>query len=206
MKEVICTVNSAVQQNPAVDIPRADRNIVTWQQAEDYLASLEDRGCARDTVEAYRRNLTAFFSALPPERCLRRDTVACWRDAMLEHGYMIRTINNRLSSVNGFLGYIGLREYQLPGQLKSADYDLQPELSRHEYMRLLSTAKVLEKERTYLLVKVFACTGLALRDLPKVTVETVYDGQIVLNSNRVKCIIRIPKCLRSELLCYICNS
>ena len=78
----------------------------------------------------------------------------------------------------------------------------RPELNRNEYLQLLRTAKTLGKERLYLLVKLFAATGITVQELPKVTVEAVKEGRIVCSHNHVKEIVRLPECLRKELLSF----
>ena len=105
-----------------------------WEQADDYLEHLQKRGRTPETIQTYRRNLLLLFEALPKSRQLDRRTLARWRDAMLEQGYTPRTVNVRLASANGFLDYLGLRDYQLPMQLKPAEDDIQPELTRNEYL------------------------------------------------------------------------
>ena len=76
---------------------------------------------------------------------------------------------------------------------------VQPELTRSEYLRLLQAAKLREKERTYLLVKVFALVGLGVSELPCVTVEAVQKGSINIQQ---KGAFRIPEVLQRELLAY----
>lgn len=67
---------------------------------------------------------------------------------------------------------------------------------------MLSVAKVMEDERGYLLIKLFATTGILLQELPKVTVETVESGKMVISSCEDKRIVNVPKVLRAELLSY----
>ena len=78
----------------------------------------------------------------------------------------------------------------------------RPELSRNEYLQLLRTAKAHGKERLYLLVKLFAATGITVQELPKVTVEAAEEGRLVCSHNHVKEIVRLPECLRKELLSF----
>ena len=78
----------------------------------------------------------------------------------------------------------------------------QPELTRSEYLRLLSAAKALGKERTYLLVKVFATTGITVQELPRLTVEAAQAGKVVTYPNRVRQEVRISPCVGRELLEY----
>lgn len=174
-----------------------------WEQADDYLEHLQKRGRTPETIRTYRRNLLLLFETLPKSGRLDHRALARWRDAMLEQGYTPRTVNVRLASANGFLDYLGLRDYQLPMQLKPAEDEIQPELTRNEYLRLLSAARALGKERTYFLVKVFAVLGLSVHDLPNLTVKAVEAGTLMATANRSHQIIRIPNSLQAELRDYL---
>ena len=110
-------------------------------------------------------------------------------------GLCPRTINSNVAEVNGLLDFLGHRELQLPGQLDVGGDD-QPELTRTEYLRLLSAARLLERERTYLLVKLFATTGIGVQDVPLVTVEAVRDGSVPRPMSA------FPPPWRAELLDY----
>lgn len=176
---------------------------LTWDQVDAYLDDLRERGRTPETIKIYRSNLQLLFEALPENGRLDHKTLARWRNAMLEQGYTPRTVNVRLASANGFFDYLGLRDYQLPVQLKPAKDDMQPELTRDEYLRLLSAARALDKERTYFMVKVFAVLGLTLHDLPNFTVEAVEKGVFTTSANHSQQTIRIPSCLRAELLGYL---
>lgn len=184
---------------------RAGQNdpCLRWEQVDAYLNDLQTRGRTPETIRTYRRNLLLLFEALPKSGRLDHRTLIRWRDAMLKQGYTPRTVNVRLASANGFLDYLGLRDYQLPMQLKPAEDDIQPELTRNEYLRLLSVARTLDKGRTYFMVKVFAILGLTVHDLPKLTAEAVEKGVFTTSANRSRQIIHIPNCLQAELLGYL---
>lgn len=195
------TAEPRAGQTVVINPAHTEKPRITWGQAAAYLDSLKRRGYTEETVKTYHHNLRHFFRVLPPDGAIDHGTVARWRDALLESGYKPRTVNVCLSAANGFLGYLGLREYQLPVWLAAED-DVQPELTRNEYLRLLSTARVLGKNRTYLLIKVFATTGLAIHELPQLTVAAVRDGKITVTTGRAKRIIHIPACLQAELMGY----
>lgn len=185
------------RETPRTDGGRA--RVISMAQVNGFLESMALRGCSPQTVKSYRRNLTLFFRDLPPGKTVEAGTLAGWRDSLLREGYMPRTVNNRISSVNSFLGYLGLREYQDPEQLKLPEDEVQPELTRNEYLRLLSAARALGKERTYFIVKAFTVLGLPVQELPRLTAEAVEEG-------RVSCpgrLILIPPSLRDELTGYI---
>ena len=98
------------------------------------------------SVRKYSRDLAAFYDFLPAGKEITRRTMERWRDALLAQGYAPRAVNASVSEANGFLGWLGLREYQLSGQLDVGD-DIQPKLTRTEYLRLLSAARAAGRER-----------------------------------------------------------
>ena len=104
------------------------------------------------------------------------------------------SLYGRLAAANGLMTYLGHRELQATAALPPPAEVERPELTRGEYLRLLSTARVLEKERLYLLVKVFGSTGLSVGELPRLTAEAL-DG-------RGPSPVRLPPPLAEELRGY----
>jgi len=172
---------------------------VRQDDIQKFLTAYKDLDRAEDTVQFYRRKLQRFYRDLPEDKTIRHDTLRKWQQKLLEEGYTPGSVNAFLSAANSYLDYIGHREYQLAGQLKE-EKPPQPELSRAEYLHLLRTAKSMGKERVYLLIKLFASTGLFAQELPEVTVEAVRAGKIICDQNRYKQIVTVPACLQKELL------
>ena len=84
------------------------------------------------------------------------------------------------------------------------DPSVQPELTRAEYLRLLGAAKVLERERTYLLVKLFALTGIRVGDVAGLSAWSVERGQVQGTDNSGRAYgIPLPACLQEELRDYL---
>ena len=79
---------------------------------------------------------------------------------------------------------------------------MQPELTRTEYLRLLTTARALDKERLYLLVKLFGCTGIPVQELPRVTVAALSERCITVRSSGTVQLLHLPDFLRKELQAY----
>lgn len=179
------------------DIQTTPHTNITYGQIEDYLRAAEGNGLKKDTLKTYERNLKRFYQALPQDKQVDASTLSKWRDRLLAEGLHPKTVNVCLSSVNNFLNYLGKWEFQMVQTLESDE--IQPEISRNGYFRLLTAARLGGNERTYLLVKMFALTGISLSDLPLVTVEALSGSGIRGRSGGV---IRIPGCLRNELLAY----
>ena len=174
---------------------------VSQEDIQGFLAAYENLDRAEGTVQFYQRKLRRFYQDLPEDKIIRPDTMKNWQEKLLQDGYAPGSVNAFLSAANSYLDYIGHREYQLAGQLKE-EKPPQPELSRAEYLHLLRTAKALDKEKVYLLIKVFASTGLFAQELPEVTVEAVREGKIICNQNKYMQIVTVPACLQKELMDY----
>ena len=175
---------------------------VTWEEVCRYLDSLAARGRRRETIQVYRPKLEAFYHFLPEDKRVAADTLELWRAALLREGYSPGTANTHVSAANGLLAYLGRRDLQLIGQLDTEE-EIQPELSRTEYLRLLATARNLGRERTYLMVKVFALTGIRVSELNRVTVRAVEEGRVLTACDGRAQYVLIPACLQKELAVYL---
>ncbi len=166
-----------------------------------YLQDVASRGCKQGTLENYRRSLLNFFDWLPEGKRVSREKVYEYQEYLIGK-YTSRTVNMKMTSINGILGFLDLREYQSTVKASVDDTAIQPELSRNEYLRMLSAAKAIGDERLYLIIKLFGTTGIAVQEFDKVTVEAVRSGTIVTFPNRNRLALRIPACVQSELLEY----
>ena len=136
---------------------------LTEECIASFLEELARKGRTPGTLDTYQRNICSLYDALPEDKTLRPGTLDRWQQDMLAEGYSPRTVNTRLSVANHLVAFLGRRELQTRGTLQIEEGGT-PELTRREYLRLLSTARILGKERIYLLVKLFGSTELAVGD------------------------------------------
>lgn len=177
----------------------AEKVILTQESIGDFLEEMARQSRSAETVKAYRRNLRILYAWLPEEdKAIYPQTLAQWRTDMLENGSAPRTVNARVAAANSMLRFLGRRELQSPAPLLTEEGG-QPELTRGEYLRLLTAARRQGKERVYLLVKVFATLGLGLGELSELTVECVRIRKLSLSGGRRT---YIPACLGRELEDY----
>lgn len=181
-----------------------ERNRMTQEVIDDFLEDMEKKGRGCGSLQNYRRILTELYRYLPEEKTIGRQTGFRWKIHLEEQGLQPATVNSYLSVWNGFLQYLGRREWQM-NVLRSKTERIQPELSRREYLRLLSAAKQMEKEKTYLLIKTLGGAGMRIQELPQLTVEAVKRGIVELEShNGKRCrLLRLPEGLQEELLDYV---
>ncbi len=187
---------------PAGRLGQHDTGVsMTAADIEEFLEDLLVKGRAPETVERYRRSLERLGSVLPEDGMIRRDTLEQCREALLKNGCAPRTANLYISVANTYVAYMGHREYQFRDTLL-AEEKPQPEMSRGEYRHLLQVAKLLGREKVYLLVKLFAGTDLPVQELEKVTVEAAKAGYVTIGEGRNRKNIHLPRCLCGELLAY----
>ena len=123
--------------------------VLTPELIEAFLEDLKNRGRVVDTIEAYRHHLNVFYHFLPKDKSIQKDTLSQWKTVLMEDGFAIRTVNLYLSAAKSLLEYCNRRDLQVSGT-RTEPETIQPELTRTEYLRLLSTARNLENEQTYL--------------------------------------------------------
>ena len=161
-----------------------------------FLENLLEHGRTKNTISVYRRNLSKLRKSLPEGSNLDPAFLSNWQAELLKQGYSPGTVNSCTATVNSLLEFAGRRDLQA-GQIPINGEVSSPELTRNEYLRLLQAAKLLKKRQTYLLVLLFGTMDLPLRSLSRVTVEAVQEGWVFVPRR-----LRIPSCLRAELLTY----
>ncbi len=172
------------------------------EDIEGFINHMLNSGFKRGTVKQYQYCLNRFYTDLPDDKTIYSNTITNWRELMLTEEYAPRTINVTISAVNRLLDYLGRRDLQNMNRAESKESE-SPELSRAEYLRMLSTAKNLGKEKAYLLTKVFASMVLPVQELKLLTVEAVKKGVVELPAFGGKVEeLNIPTGLQQELLSY----
>ena len=166
-----------------------------------YLQDMEAKDLRKSTLDNYRRSLKSFYAWLPEGKQIQRERINEYQHYLVSR-YLPGTVNMKMTPVNGLLDFLDLREYQVVEKVQGDTAAVKPELSRGEYLRMLSAAKQIEDERLYLIIKLFATTGIAVQELDKVTVEAVEQGSAVTYPNRFREVIRFPACLQKELLAF----
>ena len=183
-----------------------DQEALSEEAIEGFLDSQREKGLGQASLETYRRNLRKLYQALPEGKRITGKTGAAWKRQMEAEGLSPRSINARLSAFNSLCAYLGRREFQMQDFLES-EKAVAPELTRVEYLRLLQAAKLLEKERTYLLIKVLGSAGLRIQELPQLTAEAAREGTVSLRYHNDRCqrMARLPRGLQEELLDFSCR-
>lgn len=175
--------------------------IVDRSKFDDYLNFLKDSGHSKATIDLYSRNIRHFFDYLPENGKITKDTLSEWRQYLLKEKRP-QTVNTHMTAVNGYLEFLGLRPFQNKPHIKDEDNE-PPSLTRGEYLKLLLTARQLKNRRAYLLIKVFALTGINVSSIHNITVEAVNEGVVRYEFAKKECVHELPEILKKELEDYI---
>ncbi len=166
---------------------------------DEYRQSLLDRGYKQQTINMYLCYLNQLYTFLPPGKHLTDENLSQWVESLKLEGYSDRTINLHISAVNGLLKYCGHRN--MPSSVITHPEDADSsELTRKEYLQLISYVKKKGSYRNYLLVETLATVDINVTDLFMLTVEACQKGVIEYSNQRE---VVIPNSLRKELLTYI---
>ena len=179
---------------------------VKYEDIQRFLEYLKETGKSKETITKYGRAVEMFYQFLPEDKRIHRDTVSIWKDELVRTGYAVATLNAILSACNLFLSFIGCREFKTDERFhpeKNKMLDPQPELTRTEYLRMLSKAREKKDKRPFLLTQVLACTGVRIYEIPDITVENVQKRHFyVADHQGTSRMIYIPETLREGLLAY----
>ena len=195
----------AIKISPALLHRTPDAAELTPEILADYGVRMRQQGRREDGVRNCEKVLRQFYDALPADKAVTKNSLPVWREQLLSENYAIRSVNSKVSMVNALLESMGCRDFQVTRQLLPEEFEA-PELTRREYVRMLQTARSLEDERGYVLTKLFATTGIAVLDIPSVTVEAVRSGQLLIKSGKKTEIIRFPASLQEDLLRYAADN
>ena len=175
-------------------------NIIT-AQSENFKQYLifEERSAA--TVEKYIRDVKKFAEYAGGE--LTKETVIAYKNHLRER-YAVRSVNSMLASINCLFSFLGRHDLKVKA-LKLQQQVFCPEekeLTRAEYARLCRTAERKHNERLLLILQTVCGTGIRVSELQFITVETVKNGEAVVNCKSKTRSVFIVKELKRKLLRY----
>ncbi len=158
--------------------------VITRRQIDGYLESIRAKGLSKDTCKQYSAKLEIFYRFLSTDKLVRQGnsrTLAGKADRRWlcpAHGESIAVGRKQLFSLAG-------SARPAMHAIDEAPKGCAAELTRNEYLRLLQTAKIHNKHRTYLLVKVFATTGIIIGELPEMTGRS-HEGRKLDHRKRIE--------------------
>ncbi len=172
---------------------------LTKRLMNQYRESLVTRRCEKQTINMYFCYLNRLYAFLQGDKELSDENLKRWIESLKHKGYSNRTINMHISSVNGLLRFCGHKKAPVSVVSAPQNADMS-ELTRDEYLQLLSHIKRCGSERDYLLTKTLATMDINVIDLSFLTVEACQKGVVEFPDHRQ---VVIPDNLKKNLFAYI---
>ncbi len=158
---------------------------------------------SENTMEKYIRDVTFFMIWLGGREATK--ILALEYKKKLCEKYASSSVNAAMSSLNSFFAFIGWRDIRIKALKiqRQIFSNKDKELTKAEYERLLSAAKIKKNERLYLLMQTICSTGIRVSELRFVTCEALKKGQAVISCKGKMRTIFLPKELCKMLKEYV---
>lgn len=175
----------------------------------DYIETTANKRWKPDTRRYYTSCLQDLLTFTERHGEPTPASMAKWEQS-LEQEYTRSAVNVHLAAANNYFKWCGrydlLRGHTRAGPRAAENQEPTPTLTRTEYMKLLRAARSLGKHRIYLLIKLFATTGVPIQCLNQVTAELVKQGRGTLRYRDGTFQFQCPSVLQQELLAYMAEN
>lgn len=182
-----------------------NKNTLTLSQTliQEYAVFLREQERSGATIQKYVHDLTS-LSVFLAGRPVSKGLLLEWKESLIGK-YAATSVNAKLSAVNGFLTFCGLREWRLRKlRIQKALFLSEgKELTKAEYVRLVKAAERAENDRLSLVIQTICATGIRVSELRFITVETVRTGRAEVSNKGKRRIVFLPDKLRKLLRGYL---
>ena len=169
-----------------------------------YLHQLECDEKASATIEKYRHDINLFYEFLPDEKVLTKEEAIRYKQYLIEKGYAATSINSMLVAMNSFLSYIGAADcrVRLLKQQRRTFCEREKELTRDEYLCLVSAAQRNGNMRLALILQTICSTGIRVSELEYITFSALKRQEAQVHCKGKIRKVLLPKTLCTRLLVY----
>ena len=177
--------------------------ILTTQLIKKFTEYLKSEEKSNNTISKYIRDIRAFAEYVC-EKPITKERVIGYKNKLLTENYAARSINSMLASVNSLFSFLGWAECKTKAiRLQRQVYcSTEKELTKAEYLRLLSAAKQKQNARLNLLIQTICGTGIRVSELQFITVEAARKGEATVSLKGKTRTVLIVQALQKKLLHY----
>ncbi len=176
---------------------------ITERTVESFSQYLYEEEKSKNTIDKYMRDIR-FFREWLGSRHLDKSLVLEYKQFLMTR-YAPASVNSMLSSLNAFFVHQNWQDLRVKTikiqRLLFADKDR--ELSKAEYERLLTAARLQQKKQLYYLMQTIASTGIRISELSAVTVEAITQGYAIIYCKGKMRKVFLPKPLCKMLREYV---
>ncbi len=177
--------------------------ILTDVHLEQFKQHLITNEKAAHTVEKYVRDVRA-FAAFLDGRAITKDLAVAFKQQLLESGYAPASVNSMLASINSLFSFLGWFDCKVKAIKRQRQIFCgeDKELTKAEYIRLLTAATQKKNDRLNLLIQTICGTGIRVSELQFITVEAVQAGQAIVKCKGKVRTVFLVRALQKKLLRY----
>lgn len=176
--------------------------IITDTMFQDFRNYLKENERSEATIHKYIHDIDC-FSVYADRKEINKEMVLAYKSE-LSHKYAISSANSMIASLNTFFKFMEwndlcIRQFKVQ---KKVYCNEEKEISKSDYMKLLSVATEKKKERLNLLIQTICGTGIRVSELSAITVEAVRNGEAIISCKGKTRKVFIVSKLRKKLLKY----
>lgn len=176
---------------------------LTEMQITAFAVHLKKEEKSNNTIAKYTRDVRAFLAFLENE-AISKEIIIAYKNKLISENYSIRSINSMLASINCFFAFTGWADFKvkyikLQRQIYRSE---EKELTKDEYVRMVSTAEKSGNERLSLLIQTICATGIRVGELQFITVEAVKRNEAIVSLKGKTRSVFIVNKLKMKLLRY----
>ena len=177
--------------------------VLTGETLERFQRWLTEEEKCANTVEKYLRDTRAFDGYLAG-REVTKDAAVAYKQKLIDNGYAVKSVNSMLASINSLFAFLGWGDCKVKAikQQRQIFCNEDKELTKAEYVRLLSAAQQKKNDRLNLILQTICGTGIRVSELEFITVEAAKVGQATVRCKGKTRAVFLVKDLKKKLLGY----
>lgn len=175
---------------------------ITETQLKDFTEYLRKNERSTATIQKYLHDVR-HFADFSNGKAITKDIVLSYKESLAET-HALTSANSMLAALNTFFGFLGVKEFCVK-QFKVQKQTYLPEekeLTRSEYLRLVTAAEKTGNERLSLIIQTICGSGIRVSELKFITVEAVNRGKAEVRCKGKIRTVFIVKELKRKLLRY----
>ncbi len=168
----------------------------------DFIRYLMYEERSEATLAKYAHDVRHLLTYLDGREISRKEVLA-YKEDLLRH-YAVRSANSMLAAVNAFFRFCGrldlcVKRFRVQ---RDAFSPAEKELTREEYLRLVSAARKKQNERLSLVIQAICATGIRVSELSSITVEAARAGEAAVRCKGKTRRVFIVRELQRKLVDY----
>lgn len=173
---------------------------VFGKKLDEFITTLYEEEKSKKTIQSYKQEIQTFINWLTEDVIIDKKLMIDFKN-FLQTKYEPATVNHYIVVMNKFLTYCEFENIKVKKLKIQERSSLNDQLEDQEHKRMLRWAKKLGLDDMYLIIKLFAKSGLRVDELKFFTVENLDWHMEVKNKGKYREII-IPRELVREIKKY----